>query len=360
MSLQDIINNIQQDILNISTPVCIYVGVGTAGYMVFRENKVDDLYYHQYPKFLEEMHNSIENLTSIHILIDPMLESPPFITIDTSKGLQFNLNQNLNSNSYRTIDSKHIVYCLKQSVTMTTYPNYTGNYYVDITNELCQLNKLCIDNNILLVYNDYTGRPVKPLAEYMDDSIGLHLEHIIYGIGSRKNHGCYINLLDPLCKFAFFLEKHPMRDLIRTFNMNYIIKNNLNLAEQIEKYPITQIEYISASINAILLETFEEFNTNIFGILRPLHQLMTNKTNLEEFNKYLIENIKSIDPITLYFNEKKYSECFDALLHSYSSELKKVIYIKNIEISPYDLIKIITSNENCYIWIDTLKSILEI
>ena len=92
MSLQAIINNIQEDISNISTPVCIYIGVGSAGHMVLQNNTVDDLYYHQYPKFLEEMYNSIENLTSIHILIDPMLELPPFMTIDTSKGLQFNQN----------------------------------------------------------------------------------------------------------------------------------------------------------------------------------------------------------------------------------------------------------------------------
>jgi hypothetical protein len=360
MSFKDIIENIKQDILNISSPVCIYIGVGSAGHMVIQNNTVDDLYYHQYPKFLEEMHKSIENLTSIHILIDPMLENPPFMTIDTSKGLQFNSNSNSNSNSYYSIDSRHIVYCLRESVTMNAYPNNTHKSYIDITNELYQLNLLCIENNLLLIYNDFSGRPIKPLADHMDMTIALHLDHIIYGIGSRRNHGCYIDLLNSSCKFAFYLVQHPKRSFIKTFNINYLINNNLNIQHEIQKYPIEQIEYISVSINESLLETFEEFNTNIFNILRPLYQLMMNKIRLEEFNIYLIENIKSINSIELYFNEKKYSECFDMLLQSYSSELKKLIYLKNIDMNQYELMKIITSDENCYKWTNTLKSILEI
>jgi molybdopterin synthase catalytic subunit len=79
MNLSNIIDHIKQSINNITNPICIYIAVGSAAHMVKDINgmkQVEDLYYHQYPKFLEEMHNDIKNLVTYHILIDPMIESP--------------------------------------------------------------------------------------------------------------------------------------------------------------------------------------------------------------------------------------------------------------------------------------------
>jgi len=385
MALQDILQDIQKNIQNIHTPICIYIGVGSAGHMVFREGVVDDLYYHQYPKCLEEINNYIPNITMIHILIDPTLESPPFMTIDKSKGLEFNLNLNLNPNPNQNLnlnnnnnnnlnlnsnsnanfdyfvsnDSSHIVYCVKKAIKLAPYEYDPTISYEDITNDLSRLNAMCIENNILLVYNDFTGRPIKPLADYFDQSIKYNLDHLIYGIGSRGDLGCYINLLDLSCKFAFRLERNIKRDCVKIFNINHLMLNNLNMIKEIERYPIEQIEIISASIDAVLSETYENFNTNIFSILRPIYQLMINKTKIEELNFYLKERIQSIVDIKLYFDEKNYGECFDILLQTFSSELKKVIYIKNIQSMPLDLLKYITSEPNEYKWIHRLKSLLE-
>ena len=186
--------------LDPSVPICIYIGVGSAAHMR-NGNILADEHYHQYPKFLEEMHHAI-NMVSFHILIDPTLEDPPFMVIDKSKNIYENIKKN---DMYVSICGNHYVYSLKKSISILGDIRYGE---LDITEEMHILNRLAMEMNILLVYADYTGRSIKPIAKYFDEYIGSHLDHIIYGLGNRSHYECYIDLTSNLSKFAYIVNRN--------------------------------------------------------------------------------------------------------------------------------------------------------
>lgn len=373
MSLANIVDSIKQEVKNIDGPICIYISVGAAVHQFEKKDGIpflNDMYYHQYPKFLEEM-QIIDNLTTIIILIDTMLELPPFITIDKNKGLEFTENLS-HDNIYRSTNNRHIVYGLKESVTMCSY----DLQYTDITHELHELNNIAIEENILLVYNDFTGKSHKPIAEYFDNMISLHLDHIIYGLGSRADIGCYIDILSPMCKFAYFLENLVnQRPIIKVFNVYDLVYQNKNMEEEVSKYPIESFEIIYLSIHQVIEDTYEYFTKSILPVLRALYQLYTNKSKIEDFGYFMnylfpenlffafIKKNKSIDCKKFISNlyqlirQGKYKECFDQLIDAFSYHLDKLKYIKQIDMNILDLMKIVTSDVNEYNWLSILKNI---
>jgi hypothetical protein len=353
MNLYNIIESIKN--INISGPTCIYIAVGSAAYRIeMRDNKpfLDNLYYHQYPAFLEDM----QDVTIIHILIDTNLESPPFMTIDTHKGLEF---VKLNG-YYRSTNNKHIVYELKESVTMCAY----NLEYTDITRELHELNNIAIQKNILLVYNDFTGKSHKPIAEYFDPMISNHLDHIVYGLASRADLGCYIDILSPTCRFAYTIESN----IIKVFNIYDLINKNKCLEDEVNKYSDESIEIIESSIKIVIHDTYEYFSNNILPVLRNVYQLSINKLTVDDLG-YFMNNLfpehifrtkhvsTFIDKLYNLIRLKLYTECFNQLIEAFSYHLDKLIYVKQLDIDRLDLMKIITSDENEYNWINTLKNV---
>ena len=364
MNLQDIILDIKQHIgLRIDrNPIVCYIAVGSAAHMVKENNGVktlEDLYYHQYPKFLEEM-NSLYDMTTFHLLIDPTLESPPFMTVDRSKGLEFEQNENVNK--YNTVDNKHIVYSLKQPITLPIYDMMEGHN--DITEELHQLNQLAINENILLVYHDYSGRNVKLVADYFDPYIMEDLDHIIYGLGARGDNGCYIDILDPSSKFASRLDKTVIyrRDIIKVFNIYHLLYNKLNIHEETSKYDFGMINYISSMVHSIVTNTHEQFNNDIFSKLRTIYQLMIGKTKIEEIQPRYIDNMfNNLGEKELLYSllkSQKYDVCFNKMIEIYSHELEKIIYLKNLQTDNLSLMKHLVSDPSEYKWYGALKSLL--
>lgn len=350
MDLKQVIVDLEQ-YLHSNISICIYIAIGSAAHMV-RDNILEDTYYQQYPKFLEEMHNSIENMRTIHILIDPMMESPPFITIDKSKGLEF---ISLNSNHFITKDKKHIVYSIKEYVTTKVYLNNLK--CVDITDDLHTLNQLAIKLNILLIYNDFSGKNIKPLADYFDNTIQSNLDHIVYGIGNRGDHGCYIDLISPDNMFAFKLENNN----IKVFNIYNAINNNLNLQQVIDSYDIKYIDIIYNSITYVLKSTIEYFNSYIFVVLRYIYQLKINKIHHDYYNELFNKDwITKEDSIQLQklIELEDYNTCFAEIIKISANQLIKCIYLKNLTLEPYELMQLIVMNENEYNWGTVLKSIL--
>jgi hypothetical protein len=369
MNLLNIIDSIRKEISELrKIPICIYIGVGSAGHMLDKDiesksnEQNNDLYYHQYPKCIETINKSLPtsprgdpSCIFFHILIDPMLESPPFITVDKTKISEFYLDED---NIYRSIDNRHIVYCLRESVSMACYKS---NNLIDITDELHILNKLAIDENILLVYNDFTGRSVRPLAYYFDPTISNNLDHIIYGIGNRCDFGCYIDLLHPTTQFAFILEKNERRDIVKIFNIYHLAFNKLDMEYIVSKYPLEQLEIIASSIDAVMNDTIDYFTNHVFYNLRIVSDLLNNKIKLEDINKYMIDHL--LDTVPSYkhiFIEGDYTLYFDKQLEFYASYLNIIIYVKKIDIDGISLMKIITSDSNTYNWTTNFKNIIHI
>ena len=81
--------------------------------------------------------------------------------------------------------------------------------------------------SIFFVFNDFCGRSNKYVAELYDEQIYAHLDHIIYGLGARKDVGCYIDVTGNDCVFPFKLTERN-RMMIKVFNIyNYLSGNQI-------------------------------------------------------------------------------------------------------------------------------------
>ena len=353
MSFENIILDITEKVKETRNMICIYIAVGSAAHMV-KEDNLEDLYYHQYPKCLEVLKGETKT-NIIHILIDPSLESPPFMTIDDRKGLDF---YKTGANVYTSDDNTHVVYELKQSVTIECYNNNSENI-TDITSSLHKLNKLAVDENLLVVYNDFTGRPNNIVADFFDKSIENHLDHIIYGLGGRGDHGCYIDLLHPLCQFAYITDNNNKRNIVRVFNMFDCMKKQIPIEAIIDIFSLQHIHIISAHIESALEQVNAYFNGTILPYIRILYQLLCKKTKLEQFSIYMIENLckLNIDRFKEYFDNGEYKICIDKLIVYYSSYLNIILYIKKIEYTTDQVMQYIIDDNNEYNWYGRLLKI---
>lgn len=354
MNLANIIESIKENISNIpSNPICIYIGVGSAAGAI-NYHGVKDIYYHQYPKCIESIRESYPDTITFHILIDPMMESPPFMTTDRAKFTEFELNNDW----YHSMDNKHFVYCLKQAISTIGSSQLDA---LDITKNLHALNQLAIDENILLVYNDFTGQCVKPLADYFDKYIVEHLDHIIYGIGNRCDQGCYIDLLHPSNQFIFSLEKSEKRDIVKILNIYHLYYNKMNLENSISKYPLECIDILTCIIESVLQDRYEYYINQWFYYLRIVHQLINGKLELHEINKYQLEQLLNTVPDHKdIFKEGNYSLYFTKQIEMYSSHLDIIRYIKNIPIDNISLLQSILSDKEIYRWSDNLKRVIDL
>ncbi len=84
-----------------------------------------------------------------------------------------------------------------------TIDRYSDEKYIDATSFLDELNRLAIQNHWFVVVNDFSGRIMNNLAEYYDQSLIDHKNHIVYSIGMRIDGGCFLDLLNPICNFVF-------------------------------------------------------------------------------------------------------------------------------------------------------------
>ena len=166
MLLDDIINNIINKIRNIplEEPVFIYTGVGAAAGSVDENGILQLQNYHQYPPFLQNLKNTIPNLHIFIILIDPYQETPPYMATDKNLILgpnemapneianemgpnEMGPNDILNDPiEYYSNKNKNInVYVMRKCV--YTDPYQPNNNYINITDQLRNLNSFAIDNS---------------------------------------------------------------------------------------------------------------------------------------------------------------------------------------------------------------------
>ena len=360
--MNQIVNSIKKDISELppNLPICIYIAVGSAAHMVKKSDDniktLEDLYYHQYPKCIETINNTIPDMITFHILIDPSLESPPFMTIDKTKLSDFYSHEDIlhsKNDVYHSIDNRHIVYPLRQPVTMACYQS---NESIDITDELDSLNQLAKSESLLLVYHDFTGRSVRPLAEYFNHTISSNLDHIIYGIGSRGDYGCYIDLVHRTNQFAFRLEKNERREVVKVFNIYCIVQNNLDLDNIVSRYSFEHIDIITSTVESVLLDTIDLFANKIFYYMRVVSHLIKNKMKIEELSSYQVEQILEIVPNDKHiFIDGNYSLFFNKLIEFYSQYLNIIIYIKKLPTDNITLMHSIISEPNEYMWVSRLK-----
>jgi len=418
MNLSTITADIKARITTIplNEPVFIYIGVGTYAGLKNKEGILEPQNYHQYPPFLQDLKNKIEDLNLFIVLIDPMQEQPPYMTGD--KGLLLN-NNNINNNNNTNIRtatasagvtdriacaappataSAIAIYSLLQKVYTDPYDCYGDS--TNITADLRDINKYAMEENITLLYHDFTGRRNSVLAEYFDPEIKTHLDHIVYGMSARQDHGCYFDLSEASAYFPWGrclsvtpaltpgaeqrsksgaeyneqsgAETHapgvrgqrPQRNcLVKLFNIfHYIVNDSLHLIARDAHYYShsltdvntiinTQIEQVISTIKSDLINHMLSFLRVIFRLIVGDEQRAD--INIEHSFNFIAKPYR--EEFLKLYNETNYTDLYTNLIHYFSRDIDNVSKLKNLGLSGKEILQFIVSGDKPYEWYGNVK-----
>ena len=382
--LDTIFNEIKT--ISLDDPVFIYTGVGTAA-SLNSDRILEPQNYHQFPPFLQNLKNNIENLHIFIILIDPYQEEPPYMIKDKSVRLLHenipenapentgNLSSNLSASASNLSASAsnlsassgcNAMAAMAYRKSVYTDASITLDHGENITAQLRRLNNYAIQNNITTLYHDFTGRDNKLLAELFDQELGDDLDHIVYGMSARENHGCYFDLTEMTSFFPYHMTNYILNDikkrpLIRLFNIyKYITIDYISekLDVQYEMYPPSMHPMIDAQKEQVVNRVKNEFKNVNFSILRVVKRLLTGDEKYEEItNTYWLESLpptiknKSFD----LYHQKDYVHLFSCLLNYFAKSVDLVLKIKNIDLSGREILDIVTDDVKIYNWYNNLS-----
>jgi hypothetical protein len=406
--LTSIYADIKNKIAFLCEPAFIYTGVGTAAGMRNSTTGVLDAeHYHQYPPLLQDIKNTYPALHLFIVLIDPLQEKPPHMIHDKAIGVAKNClqqqaeqqqqaqEQHLQAqaqeheeNIYYDEEKQITVYTLAKNVTAAPYidPRKNGMYaeYLDITNDLRDLNKFAIEMaNVTTLYHDFTGRRNDLIAEYFDEEINSdHLDHCIYGLNTREDHGCYFNLTAAEAYLPFYLMRENEVNRISLFNIfKYIYKNKkkinknniLKMASDINKYYFPSFlskekedkqHLIDLQRQIVLKQIKNDFKNDIFSTMRVLLKLIRGEEKKEDITNYsifgYIAEAKKRAYIEEKFAEGHYQELFDFLMNFFSKKMDTVVQLLHYDFTGRELIGFIIDihEKDMYKWYNTLNYFL--
>ena len=361
-TLYSIIKNIEEDILDIpeNAPILIYIGVGTfAGLITIDNNNLrilEDCNYHQYPSFIRNMKNEIPNLHLYIILIDPIQENPPYMITD--KRIQEDFYQTDNEDKFKSIDNRITTYVLRKTVITDVYKyNVHDDQILNITKDLEYLNQICIEKVYSLLYHDYSGRQVNYLAEHFDSQLNSYLDRIIYGFNSRQDTGCYFDLNNSTIPYR--LKNNRERISIKFYNVfKYLqTKKYYKIDMSVDNYERKFKNIILNQKQLIIDNICTDLNTYGLATMRVIHKKINGDDDLVihdyHFN-YIKGKVK--EQILELLKHEDYNKIYHILTKYFSKYFQIICSLKNYDLNGEELLQIITSNPNPYLWISEMKT----
>ena len=284
----------------------VYIAIGSAHHMAQNINgirHIEDKFNQQYPLYIRDLHLNNPDHKLYIILIDPHLETPCFTVANK------NINNSNNSNNYDEdwdITKYSNVYENNEDnvvlMEFRSYVSYGDNYNlensVDINIQLHSLNDLAMIDKWFINVMDYTGRNLYLLAKYFDNFIdSSEKNHIFYGLASRIEGGCYIDLTEKIVYFitnringyitAFSPYLYDKKELIEIYKIH---NNNNNIESQI----------IIQQIKIVYKRIIDSFKSEILTIYRRFVNYKKNYTN------FIINNNLELYNSECKFIENKY------------------------------------------------------
>jgi len=326
--------------------VAIYVAIGCASNRkIYDEEKKEWIlkqkYNHGFPVCLQKL-KTLQPWSPLHIImIDPILEDPPFITM-YHDGTKLDINWEVdkeNKDIYHNDVSNIHVYAFRFSAVnictnnkeLLLRNNHKETHY-DITDFLTYLNITAIEHKWFVLYGDYTGESVDKIATFFDRTLGDHRNHIVYGIGVRKDDGCYIDLTTPECNFYYtFFDKS-----IQVFNP-YVYDKNIGLAIEIGKHIATETDDENRQIIISQIKIF--LKTKIYFVLETVievfrqisYKLQNKEYKNISFDKFkYFEKTYDID-ISIENIENNTDDLYFRIMDCVAIELKKFFRIFDSE-----------------------------
>jgi len=351
MELNKIILDIKDNYIKIKKPHAIYLGVGTAAGYRESDGTLLDKNYHQYPPFLQNLKNSIKDLHLSIILIDPCQEDPPYMVKD--KGL---VNKEIIDNTFISQDQSLTVYTWREDVQTDPYQDARG---INITSNLRELNQFAIESDSLFIYHNFTGKNNRILAEFFDEELKGHLDHIIYGLGLREDFGCYFDLTD-LCSYhPFYIDS---KNKIKLFNIyDYINNNKLDLLKSDinnkEKFNVDN-NIFNSHMEKILHIVKYELNNIILQVLRTVFRMITGEelnyvdNNAQNFNCF---DDKKRNICVNLITDRNYTDLYELLLTEFGKKLDIVSIYKGLDLTGREILEFITLGDDPFDWYNNVK-----
>ena len=348
------LNDLKNEIAEIPAeePVFIYVGVGTAA---SRKEHLPLEHYHQFPPFLQDLHNKIPKLHLFLVLIDPLQENPPYVVTDYMlKG---------NDTHYKSEFIQTFVY--RDQVYNDPDLNENG---LNITPMLRDLNEFAKEKQVSLLYHDFTGRQTALVAEYFDCENKEYLDQIIYGMSAREDHGCFFDLTEPNAYFPYKLV-HPenSRPIVKMFNY-YKYCVNQTYAEsaiELQTYPEEMQDLATVQKDQIIRTIHTQFKTTNLSALRQVRKLLLEDQAQQAEEDHNMANYIFNDLPKFYremfkdlFKEQEYDLLYEMVFNYSASELEKLAQLKELALSGEDLLTFITLDEDPYKWYNTMNEML--
>ena len=351
------IQKIHHSIKQSPQPTIIYIGVGAACGLINENGLIDDKNYHEYPMFLQQMQERLHSVQIHIILIDPLLTEPPYSVKDHSKNLHYH-QTDVDIYTARTPNQNTVnVYCIRDNVYIDG--QYVNDGYVNITQELFYLNEICMSESIFFVFNDFCGRSNKYVAELYDEQIYAHLDHIIYGLGARKDVGCYIDVTGSDCVFPFKLTERN-RPMIKVFNIyNYLDRNQIYDIDSAiaEYYGDENIDKISGQIHSALEQYISDFKGKSLTILKNIYRVINcNEKLVPEF---ILESIhyKYRDKVNTMIHSREYQQLYDFVFKMFAYDLDIVLKLKQSGGYGEEMLRFITRDPEPNKWYNELRVI---
>ena len=290
-----------------------------------------------------------------------MQENPPYMITDELLGENFRECED--SNKFKSRDNRITTYVLRQSVTMSVYKRHEldRNEDNDITNDLEYLNRYCIENTVSMIYHDFCGRPVRYLAEYFDSQLNMYLDRIIYGFNSREDTGCYFDLTQPHAHMAYRIKRNRQRTSLKFYNIfKYLqTKKYSKIDSSITKYKSQFIDIINKQKELIINNISSDFYNHALATMRVVYKKIKGddlEIHERHFN-YIRGNTKR--KILGLLENNKYNQIYDILFDYYGKYLQIICCLKKLDLTGNDILQIITSNPNPYLWISDMMTFLK-
>lgn len=342
--------NIKNEILTLNKecPVFIYIGIGTAAGLINSDSVLEMQNYHQFPPFLQSLHQQVPEMHLFLGLIDPHQEDPPYLLQDIK----------LASNNL------HIhIHVWRQDV-HTEPDEFFPVASINISENLRDLNQFSMENNVSLLYHDFTGRRTALVAEYFDHEINGRLDQIVYGMSARENHGCYFDLAKPTSYFPFRIEKTEdlsnRRPIIKLFNyFKFIVNDSFHLLRrEISLFPEHMQPLIEEQKKQIISSYFDRFKYCEMSLLRQAHMAHNVR-----------EPIKENDTLTIHFDinriqrhlfnelykEKNYKLLYELVFNFCANQLNVISNVKQLDINGEEMLLIIIDDKNPYQWLKNIE-----
>ena len=311
----------------------VYIGIGSAHHMartINGERVIEIQYDQQYPMFLRKLQKKHPDHTIYIVLADPMLEIPCFTV---SRKINDGIENPLDDMWDRDERYKNIYHHLTDKVHIMEFKNIVkyGKYEygfvdpacIDISSQIDALINISMMNKWFIIGMEYTGRDLNGLAGSYDNMIGTEKDHIFFGLPTRIEGGCYVNLEDPINSYITNMDKGYLTAFTP---FNYNDAQILELYHKINKLEDEDSKIIAKQIHVTFKTVVQTYKDNVLSLFRRLrtHKIerengkeglnfwdreyfyVSNKYKVDHFKEKIDSDINSIIEIMSNINDEEF------------------------------------------------------